>query len=326
MWSLTFMVDGNKRVERIPDAISRRPSRSSSPQTPSCSLCGGRSRRRSGDKAYSSCHLFAVAECEPGVMVFVGRRGTECSTTDGDGSRPRAVRRNEPCPCGSGNKYKKCCLLRRHSQGTSSSSEGGREALPGWVANSRRKLHQFVKYVCNVYRLPRLLGGLSDRRRTPKIPTFDVVNSLFHTALLRIPSLNALEGDLKESEFQKLIGSKPTQNVKVFSAEVVANVLDKLDLADARWALEDLFWRAERNKAFRELGTFLLIPPPLPTLPRAQGQDEAQVRRDRRGQAVLPSLCRCPSGRSPHRCRARHRTGAQPARSSGGRRARGQGR
>jgi hypothetical protein len=124
--------------------------------------------------------------------------------------------------------------------------------LPAWIAISRSKLLRFEKYVCNVYRLPGLLGGLSDSRREPRIPTFDVVNSLFHTAVLRIPSLNALEGDLKESDFQRLIGKRPKQNTKVFSADVVANVLDKLDVEGARRALEDVFWRAERNKAFRE--------------------------------------------------------------------------
>jgi hypothetical protein len=60
-----------------------------------------------------------------------------------------------------------------------------------------------------IVHLPGLLASLTDSRRAPEIATFDVVNSLFHTALLRIPSLNALEGDLKESDFQKSIGRHP---------------------------------------------------------------------------------------------------------------------
>jgi hypothetical protein len=79
-----------------------------------------------------------------------------------------------------------------------------------------------------------------------------VVNSLLHTALLRIPSLNALEGDLRESDFQKLIGRTPTPEVKAFSADVVANVLDKLHLSNVCRALEEVIAQAERNKAFRE--------------------------------------------------------------------------
>src|SRR6516225_5280204 len=92
-----------------------------------------------------------------------------------------------------------CCLerdeaLRRQLRGA---------ALPEWLDTSRSKLRQFEKYACNVFALPDLLANLTDKRRDPKIPTFDVVNSLFHTAVLRIPSINALEGDLKESDFQK---------------------------------------------------------------------------------------------------------------------------
>jgi hypothetical protein len=118
--------------------------------------------------------------------------------------------------------------------------------------DSRSKLRQFEKYVCNVFALPELLANLTDKRRDPKIPTFDVVNSLLHTAVLRIPSINALEGDLKEGDFQKLIGRHPTQDVKAFSADVVANVLDKLQLDGVRTAMEEIIGKAERNKAFRD--------------------------------------------------------------------------
>lgn len=156
--------------------------------------------------------------------------------------------RNEACHCGSGAKYKRCCrerdeTLRRELRGA---------ALPEWIEGSRGKLLQFEKYVANVFGLPDLLSSLVDTRRAPKISTFDVVNSLFHTALLRIPSINALEGDLKEEDFQKLIGRRPTPDVKAFSAEVVSNVLDKLELDGIRNAIEDVIGKAERNKAFRD--------------------------------------------------------------------------
>jgi hypothetical protein len=161
---------------------------------------------------------------------------------------PPRLDRNEACHCGSGRKYKRCCLehdeaLRRQLRGA---------ALPVWILRSSRKLHQFEKYVCNVFALPDLLASLTDTRRSPGISTFDVVNSLFHTAVLRIPSINALEGDLKESDFQKLIGRNPTQDLKAFSADVVANVLDKLHLHRVRETIEDVIDKAERNKAFRE--------------------------------------------------------------------------
>jgi SEC-C motif/Transposase DDE domain len=161
---------------------------------------------------------------------------------------PSRLGRNEACHCGSGAKYKRCCreqdeTLRRQQRA---------DALPEWIENSRGKLHQFEKYAQNVFGLPDLLARLVDTRRAPKIPTFDVVNSLFHTALLRIPSLNALEGDLKRGDFQKLIGRTPTPEVKAFSADVVANVLDKLELKGIHNAIEEVIGQAERNKAFRD--------------------------------------------------------------------------
>src|SRR5947208_2835008 len=161
---------------------------------------------------------------------------------------PPRMGRNETCHCGSGIKYKRCCwerdeALRRQLRGA---------ALPEWIDGSRSKLHQFEKYVSNVFGLPDLLASFVDTRRAPKIPTFDVVNSLFHTAVLRIPSINALEGDLKESDFQKLIGRSPTPDVKAFSADVVANVRDKLELAGIRKANEEVIGKAERNKTFRD--------------------------------------------------------------------------
>jgi SEC-C motif len=133
---------------------------------------------------------------------------------------PPRLGRNETCHCGSGSKYKRCCwerdeALRRQLRG---------RAVPAWIDDSRGRLRQFEKYACNVFGLPDLLANLVDTRRAPKIPTFDVVNSLFHTAVLRIPSINASEGDLKDSDFQKLIGRPPTPDVKAFSADVVANV------------------------------------------------------------------------------------------------------
>ena len=58
--------------------------------------------------------------------------------------------------------------------------------------------------------------------------------------------------DLRESEFQKLIGRQPTPDVKAFSADVVANVLDKLQLQGIRKAIHEVINKAERNKAFRD--------------------------------------------------------------------------
>lgn len=161
---------------------------------------------------------------------------------------PPRLGRNQLCHCGSGAKYKRCCrerdeVLRREQR---------EAALPEWIEKSRGKLQQFEKYASNVFDLPGLLASLRDQRRDPEIPTFDVANSLFHTALLRIPSLNGLEGDLKKVDFQRLIGRQPQPEVKTFSAEVVSNVLDKFELNSIRNAIEEVIHKAERNKAFRD--------------------------------------------------------------------------
>jgi hypothetical protein len=163
-------------------------------------------------------------------------------------AKHRRLGRNDPCHCGSHRKYKRCCQERDER----AAREQRGVQLPAWITNSRRKLHLFEKYATNVYGLPRLLGSFRDGRRDPIYPTLEVVDALFHAALLRRPSINATEGSLKKADFQKLIGRKPEPGVKAFSAEVISNVLDKLDLDAQRNGIEDIIWRAERNKAFRE--------------------------------------------------------------------------
>ena len=233
---------------------------------------------------------------------------------------PPLVGRNEACHCGSGVKYKRCCrerdgALRRQLR---------RAAVPAWIDDSRGKLQQFEKYVCTVFGLPDLLASFVDTRRAPKIPTFDVANSLFHTAVLRIPSINALEGDLRESDFQKLIGRQPTPDVKAFSADVVANVLDKLQLQGIRKAIHEVINKAERNKAFRD-GCYSALRcvavdgwEPFSSYDRHCPNclvRRVKVKR-RTGELeeveqVLPPLCGGPVARAGPRCGAGDRTGAQ---------------
>jgi hypothetical protein len=109
-----------------------------------------------------------------------------------------------------------------------------------------------MKCATNVYNVPSLLARFGDSRRNSKYSTFGVVNALFHSALLRRPSINAMEGDLKKADFQKVVGLEAAPGVKAFSAEVISNVLDKLKLEGPRHAIEDVLWAAERNAAFRE--------------------------------------------------------------------------
>lgn len=168
----------------------------------------------------------------------------------GDAGQARRARpgRNEPCHCGSHRKYKRCCQQRDERARPVPCGEDG---LAGWITDSRRRLSQFQKYAFRVFGLPRILGDLRDGRRRPKYATREVAAALFHAALLHRPSINAAEGDLRHSDFQKLIGREPEPGVKAFSAEVMSNVLDKLQLDGLRHAVEDVLWTAERNKAFR---------------------------------------------------------------------------
>lgn len=181
-------------------------------------------------------------------MVLKGSEKIARTNPERDGVRAKSVGRNEPCHCGSGRKYKNCC----RGQDTVTRKEQNKAMLPPWLIDTHGKLQQFEKYVCNVFDLPGLLGSLSDGRREPTYPTFDVVNSLFHAALLRLPSINAIEGDLKDSDFQMLLGLKPQEGVKAFSSEVIDNVLDKLDCNGPRDCIEKVINKAERNKAFRD--------------------------------------------------------------------------
>jgi len=62
-----------------------------------CHLCGGKGYKTGGLSQVLCFNLAMYNDCHP-----VGTKGAE----------PRKVRpatgRNEPCPCGSGKKYKKC--------------------------------------------------------------------------------------------------------------------------------------------------------------------------------------------------------------------------
>src|SRR5260370_150502 len=152
------------------------------------------------------------------VGLTISCSGPEFSTRVGALAFPPPLARNAACHCGSGSKYKRCC----YEQDEVVRRQLCLPTLPPWILSSRGKLHQFEKYACQVFVLPALLASLNDTRRAPEISTFDVVNSLLHSALLPIPSPNALQGHLNEIDFQKLIARTPTPEVNAFRADVVA--------------------------------------------------------------------------------------------------------
>ena len=124
--------------------------------------------------------------------------------------------------------------------------------LPKWLTYPKRKLEQFLKYGHKVYDVLPRLARVRDGRRRPQIPTADVIRALFFTAVLRLPSLNALEGELKRTPWQRLLGGRAQPGHKRFSADTVARVLDSLELDKLRQILHTLIQQAERKKVFRD--------------------------------------------------------------------------
>ena len=124
--------------------------------------------------------------------------------------------------------------------------------LPKWITRPTDRLPQFLKYVWRVYRLPQALGALQDDRIRPCIPTVDIVRALLFTAVFRLPSLNALEGQLKRAPFQRLVGRRAQPGQKIFSADTVSRDLDSLHHDSLRRILYEVTGKAERNKVFRE--------------------------------------------------------------------------
>ncbi|MBC7794744.1 MAG: hypothetical protein H7Z43_13655 [Clostridia bacterium] len=53
-----------------------------------------------------------------------------------------------------------------------------------------KRLFQFENYAVETYGIAQGFRHLTDTRRSPTIPTFEVVNALFRAEVPRIPSLN----------------------------------------------------------------------------------------------------------------------------------------
>ena len=126
------------------------------------------------------------------------------------------------------------------------------KGLPRWLVRSRDKLAQFLRYGTGPYTVFQRLAAVGDTRRRPHIPTSDVLRSLCFTAMLRIPSLNSLEGWLKRPGFQRVLGLPTCKGSKSFSADTVSRVLDGAHLGQLQALIPQLIKEAERKKAFRE--------------------------------------------------------------------------
>jgi hypothetical protein len=130
-------------------------------------------------------------------------------------------------------------------------------------AEAGYRLHQFIRYAVGSFRIWRTFMKVSDGRRDPDIPTFDVVTCLFMAAVLRVPSINQLEKLLADGRFQKLLGHRGRQlhGKALFSADTIADVLDTIEVTTLQAALVQIIKKAERNKAFRDdtFGSFITV-------------------------------------------------------------------
>ena len=104
----------------------------------------------------------------------------------------RKVQRNEPCPCGSGKKYKQCCMAKEKSLGAGRSNRRrGIQIALGWV-NSTYK-DEISDWVGDVW-----LGTMSEEQRK------GIASA--HPAIRSIHDVNLLEMLVAEGRFDGLEG------------------------------------------------------------------------------------------------------------------------
>jgi len=195
-------------------------------------------------------------------------------------------------------------------------------ALPEWIDGSRSKLHQFEKYVCNVFGLPDLLASFVDTGEHRKFLPSTWSTAYFTRRCCASRASTHWKG-IEGKRFSEAHWPFAHPDVKAFSADVVANVLDKLETgwhpqsergghrqSGAKQNLSRRL-RCAALRGHRRLGTIFLLRSALPELFSAQGQSEATHGRARRSGTVLPPLCGGPVARAGHRCGAGDRTSAQ---------------
>lgn len=107
-----------------------------------------------------------------------------------------------------------------------------------------------MAYGQKVYGLPVMLGAITDTRRAPLTSARLIAASLFYAGLLRIRSFNALEPQLEEKSFLRLVGAQ--RNERLCSADTLSRALQVMGLDSVRALSVEMLRKAERNKVFRE--------------------------------------------------------------------------
>ena len=109
------------------------------------------------------------------------------------------------------------------------------------------RIAQFWHFARKVYDLPRLLGGVRDRRVDPKVPTAAITATLFLGALLRRGSFLQIQADSRRRGWQRLIGY-----AHEITDDRLAYVCDRYQLEDLRQLLVRSNKRIKRNKGFEQ--------------------------------------------------------------------------
>lgn len=105
---------------------------------------------------------------------------------------------------------------------------------------------RFCRYIEKVFRLGRLIGGVSDGRVKPQICTPAIWTSTFFMSATRLGSLNAMESELRiPKRLDGLVG------VRKPSADTVGRVYSLMDPACQRQMLRQILHRLGRNKVLQ---------------------------------------------------------------------------
>ncbi len=99
------------------------------------------------------------------------------------GQKMVAVGRNDPCPCGSGKKYKQCCLLKKSSSPS--------QKLLNWLVSKRPDVFNLVTFVFIV-----ILAGAAYSNSFSVPFIFDDGSNIVHNRGVHLSSLKIADGDL----------------------------------------------------------------------------------------------------------------------------------
>ena len=110
-----------------------------------------------------------------------------------------------------------------------------------------KPLRQCLRYFHKVYEFSQLVKGMQDSRCCHQVSVQTIFFSLFFLFLLRLPSFNRLEQELKEKPIQRLI---PPSLGPLPSADTLGYALERFDLQRLEQALLCINRRLKRNKVY----------------------------------------------------------------------------